>query len=95
MHVQTSRILSVLGVLGCVSLLTVASTAAGSRVTPVEAPPPVDALTTGQDCSKGCTECQKRCHESTCMSACTAQWSGCCMTAGLKPPAMGSCACTN
>ena len=88
MPIKTRRIVSLLGVLAALSVLGASSASADVSATDE------GALTTGQDCSKGCTECQKDCHESRCMTSCTMQWSGCCMTAGLKPPAAGSCACS-
>ena len=78
------RMVSVLGAASAVWLLT-AGPASGEEAA---------LVTSSQDCSKGCVDCQKACHEVMCMRACSMQWSGCCMTAGMKPPAAGSCACT-
>jgi len=83
------RMMSVLAVVGSVWVLGAASASADTRVMDSDG----DALATGNDCAKGCIDCQKDCHEARCMSACTMQWSGCCMTAGMKPPAQGTCAC--
>jgi hypothetical protein len=92
MLIGSRQVLLALAMVASVWVFTTAPAAADSSadVTADNAP-----LSSGQDCSKGCTDCQKDCHEARCMKACTAQWSGCCMTAGLKPPQMGSCACLN
>jgi len=87
MVVLVRRMVSFVGVVGALWLLGGASASADTGADES------DPLTTGNDCSKGCIECQKDCHESRCMASCSMQWSGCCMTAGMKPPVAGSCAC--
>ena len=93
MLIAARRLVSFVGVVGAVCLLGAASASANPRSMEDVRDESEPTSPTGNDCSKGCIECQKDCHESRCMASCTMQWSGCCMTAGMKPPVAGSCAC--
>jgi hypothetical protein len=91
MGMVTGGALSFVGVAAALLALTAGRAASTEPLSDSDGAEP---LTTPAECSKGCTQCQTDCKgDITCTKMCSMQWSGCCMTAGMKPPGPGDCTC--